>query len=151
MSLTAEQMEKMKAAKSAEELLAISQANGIELTAEQAEKDFEAVGKQFELSDEELGGVSGGKFYYIEYVDSPDKVSFIHQVGDYAEVATGWFSTTVACRITDIRTAGYHVAKKNFLGLPPMGKSYRDEYYCKPLEEHWYFSEGWYPRSDIEM
>ena len=104
-----------------------------------------------ELSEKELNEVVGGKFYTNEYHKSPDDVTFIIGVGHEVEVATGWFSTTVRCVVTAVRTEGYFIGRKNFLGLPPMEKSYRDEYYCKPLEDSFWVSEGWYSRADIEM
>ena len=58
MELKNELIEKVKDVKSAEELLALAKANGIELTCEEAEKLFNSLGN--ELSDEALDGVSGG-------------------------------------------------------------------------------------------
>ena len=58
MELKNELIEKVKDVKSAEELLALAKANGIELTGEEAEKLFNSLGN--ELSDEALDGVSGG-------------------------------------------------------------------------------------------
>ena len=58
MELKNELIEKVKDVKSAEELLALAKANGIELTGEEAEKLFNSLGS--ELSDEALDGVSGG-------------------------------------------------------------------------------------------
>ena len=151
MNFTPEQIAKAKAAKNAEELLALAKENGMELTAEQAEKAFDSIQRSCELNDEELGDVTGGKFYTDEYFDSPDKVTFVHKKGDIVEVSTGWFSTTVRCCITDVRVVSFWISRKNFLGLPPMANGYRDEYYCTPLEEHWYFSGDWYLRTDLEM
>ena len=53
-------MEKLKAAKSAEELLDIAKANGKELTAEQAKTLFAGLHGDGELSDEDLDKVAGG-------------------------------------------------------------------------------------------
>ena len=53
-------MEKLKAAKSAEELLEIAKANGKELTAEQAKMLFDGLRGGGELSDEDLDKVAGG-------------------------------------------------------------------------------------------
>ena len=55
-----ELIEKAKTAKSAEELLEMAKAEGMELTAEEAEKHFCELHKTGELSDEELDSVSGG-------------------------------------------------------------------------------------------
>ena len=53
-------MEKLKTAKSAEELLEIAKANGKELTAEQAKTLFERLHSGGELSDDDLDKVAGG-------------------------------------------------------------------------------------------
>ena len=60
MKLTKEQLEKAKAAKSVEELLALAKENGMELTEEEAAKYFAEWHKEGELSDDELENVSGG-------------------------------------------------------------------------------------------
>ena len=58
LNFTPEQLEAVKAAKSAEELIEIAKRENIELTQEQAEKFSQPpVG---ELSEEELGNVAGG-------------------------------------------------------------------------------------------
>ena len=53
-------IEKVKEAKSAEELLALAKENGVELTEESAKAYFEQLHKMGELSDDELDNVSGG-------------------------------------------------------------------------------------------
>ena len=60
MNFTPEQLAKAKAAKSAEELLALAKENGVELTEEEAKKYFAEWHKEGELSDNELDNVSGG-------------------------------------------------------------------------------------------
>ena len=60
MNVSKELLEKAKAAKSAEELLAMAKAENIELTEEQAAKAFAELNKMGELSDEELDNVAGG-------------------------------------------------------------------------------------------
>ena len=60
MNFTNEQLTKAKAAKSAEELLALAKENGIEMTEEEAKKYFAELHKEGELADEELSNVSGG-------------------------------------------------------------------------------------------
>ena len=60
MNFTQEQLTKAKAAKSAEELLALAKENGLELTEEEAKNYFEQWHKKGELADEELDNVSGG-------------------------------------------------------------------------------------------
>ena len=60
MRFTNEIIEKVKTAKSAEELLAMAEAENIELTEEEAAKVFEELNKSGELSDEELDNAAGG-------------------------------------------------------------------------------------------
>ena len=55
--------EKLKAAKSAEELVEIAKANGAEITAEDAQKLFSQISGG-EISDEELEEISGGIVYH---------------------------------------------------------------------------------------
>ena len=55
-----ELFEKAKAAKSAEELLSLAKANGVELTEEEAAEYFAQLNKSGEISDEELDNVAGG-------------------------------------------------------------------------------------------
>ena len=58
--MTKEMWEKAKAAKSAEELLALAKENNIELTAEQAKDAFDRL-RTGELPDDDLESVSGGE------------------------------------------------------------------------------------------
>ena len=60
MEFTKEMIEKARAAKSAEELLELVKTEGVELTAEEAERVFAELNKSGELSDEELDNVAGG-------------------------------------------------------------------------------------------
>ena len=60
MNFTPEQITKAKAAKSAEELIALAKENGLELTEEEAKNYFEQWHKEGELADEELNNVAGG-------------------------------------------------------------------------------------------
>ena len=55
-----ELLEKAKAAKSAEELLALAKENGVELTESEAAEYFAQIHKSGELADEELDNVAGG-------------------------------------------------------------------------------------------
>ena len=55
-----ELFEKAKEAKSAEELLSLAKANGVELTQEEAAEYFAQLNKSGEISDEELDNVAGG-------------------------------------------------------------------------------------------
>ena len=60
MNVSKELLEKAKAAKSAEELLALAKAEKVELTEEEAAKAFAELHKMGELSDAELDNVAGG-------------------------------------------------------------------------------------------
>ena len=55
-----ELLEKARAAKSAEELMALAKENGMEMTEEEAAAYFVQLNKSGELSDEELDNVAGG-------------------------------------------------------------------------------------------
>ena len=57
---TAELIEKAKAAKSAEELLALAKENNVELTEQEAKTYFEQLSANGALSDEELDLIAGG-------------------------------------------------------------------------------------------
>jgi predicted ribosomally synthesized peptide with nif11-like leader len=59
-NLTPEMIDKAKAAKSAEELLGIAKANGVELTAEEAKTYFEQLHVNSAVSDDDLDTVAGG-------------------------------------------------------------------------------------------
>ena len=59
-NLTPELIAKAKAAKSAEELLELAKANGIELTAEEAKTSFGQLNTTGVVSDDELDVISGG-------------------------------------------------------------------------------------------
>ena len=54
--------EKLKAAKSAEELVEIAKANGAEITVENAQKLFSQISGG-EISDEDLEKIAGGRFH----------------------------------------------------------------------------------------
>ena len=60
MEFTPEQLTKAKAAKSAEELIALAKENGMELSEEEAKKFFAELNKEGALADDELDNVSGG-------------------------------------------------------------------------------------------
>lgn len=60
MKFSKELIEKAKTAKTAEELLAMSKAEGFELPEGEAKTVFSKLNKTGELSDEELNNVSGG-------------------------------------------------------------------------------------------
>jgi predicted ribosomally synthesized peptide with nif11-like leader len=61
MNFNAEMIEKAKVAKTAEELLEIAKANGVEMTADEAATYFAQLGtKSGELDDDDLDAVAGG-------------------------------------------------------------------------------------------
>ncbi|MBQ5794187.1 MAG: hypothetical protein IIW17_09230 [Clostridia bacterium] len=57
---TAELIEKAKAAKSAEELLALAKENNVELTEQEAKTYFEQLNQNDTVSDDDLEMISGG-------------------------------------------------------------------------------------------
>ena len=59
-NLTPELIAQAKAAKNAEELLALAKANGVELTETEAKTCFEQLSANGAVSDDELGVVAGG-------------------------------------------------------------------------------------------
>lgn len=59
MKFTEEQLAKIKAAKTAEELIALAKAEGIEATEEQIKAQFASMHSEGELADDELENVSG--------------------------------------------------------------------------------------------
>lgn len=60
MKISKELLEKAKSAKTAEELLKLAKAEGVELSAEQAAQAFAEMNKAGEISDAELENASGG-------------------------------------------------------------------------------------------
>lgn len=59
-NFTPEMIEKARAAKTVEELLALAKENGMEMTEESAKAYFEQLHKSVELADDELDSVAGG-------------------------------------------------------------------------------------------
>ena len=98
MNISKELLEKAKTAKTAEELAEMAKAEGVETTAEQAEKAFENLHKSGELADEELDNVSGGcgNPSPMGEVKSADQVVFLYDVGQRVEVhglVEVWYAT----------------------------------------------------------
>ena len=77
MNFTPEQIAKAKAAKTAEELLALAKENGMELSEEEAKNLFAKLHAEGELADEELSNVSGGGCQSNVYISDTDH-SFCH-------------------------------------------------------------------------
>ena len=69
MKLTQEMIEKVKLAKSADELLEIAKANNIEMTSDEAQTYFEQINAN-KLDDDLLEGVSGG-WVIVEDTEEP--------------------------------------------------------------------------------
>ena len=59
-----ELLEKLKAAKSVEELVEMAKANGAEIAPDKAEELFAKLNAQGELSDEDLEKIAGGLYLY---------------------------------------------------------------------------------------
>jgi len=84
-NLKPEMIEKAKAAKSAEELLDLAQANGVEMTADEAATYFAQLNpKSGELSDDELDAVAGGGC-----ADSNDNDNPAVGIGDTVQITSG--------------------------------------------------------------
>lgn len=105
MKLNKELLEKAKAAKSAEELAEMAKAEGVEMTAEEAEKAFADLHKTGELSDEELdnvsGGCSDGNPSDAGAADSREAVVFLYEVGQQVEMIIGKCGQTKTVTILD--------------------------------------------------
>ena len=92
MKISKELLEKAKTAKTAEELLAMSKAEGFELPEGEAKTVFSKLYKMGELSDEELDNVSGGCS-----PSAPPK----YKVGDYVKYYYQYeFTWTYECTAT---------------------------------------------------
>ena len=59
-----ELFKKLKAAKSAQELIELAKAEGKELSADEAEKMFAELNAEGEISEEELEAIAGGLFFF---------------------------------------------------------------------------------------
>lgn len=87
MKLTKEMIEKAKTVKSAAELLELAKAEGVEMTAEEAEEYFAGLHKQGELSDEELDNVAGGGCFEPDYkYEVGDWVIVERHLHDYEQI-----------------------------------------------------------------
>ena len=84
-NLTPEMIKKAKAAKTAEELLELAKANGVEMTADEAATCFAQLGpKSGELDDDDLDAVAGGAC-----ADSNDNDNPAVGVGDTVQITSG--------------------------------------------------------------
>ena len=84
-NLTPEMIEKAKAAKSAEELLEVAKANGVEMTADEAATYFAQLNPQSgELDDDDLDAVAGGGCGASEEASAP-----VAKNGDTVQMTNG--------------------------------------------------------------
>ena len=84
-NFNAEMIEKAKAAKSAEELLELAKANGVDLSADEAATCFAQLNpKSGELDDDDLDAVAGGAC-----ADSNDNANPAVGVGDTVQITSG--------------------------------------------------------------
>ncbi len=79
MKFTEEQLAKIKAAKTAEELIALAKAEGIEATEEQIRAQFDAMHKEGELADDELNNVSGAGCDSLD--PDPKRAKYMGKIG----------------------------------------------------------------------
>ena len=101
MKFTKKLLEKAKGAKTAEELLKIAEGEGVELTAEEAEKAFARLHQSGELADEELdnvsgGGCGGGEPTPVEEAECEEKVVYYYKIGQEVNVFDVFGSTKKA-------------------------------------------------------
>ena len=103
-NLTPELIAKAKAAKSAEELLALAKENNVELTEEEAKTYFEQLNANGAVSDDELGAVAGGGFLGLS-CPSEDEAE--------EEVVNSVYATTCpSCRATILMRVGAYSCPK---------------------------------------
>lgn len=110
----------------------------------------ERVSENNQIREVELENVNGGKYYSGHEVMSQDSVTFVADVGDFIQVASGWGFGTVLCRVVGRRISSYSYS----IGTRGTGESisvYYDQYEVEEVESHWYFKNGWKNRNDIEM
>ena len=155
MEFTKEMLEKAKTAKNAEELAEMAKAEGIEMTAEQAEKAYADLHKTGELSDEELdnvaGGGCGGRF-----TPSPEgkagserEVVFLYEVGQEVEIYTnysGMSTRTKRHRVLERTVSNDKTIWKELFDYPC---NYWPSYYCQNLDDP--NDKQWYAQYEIEL
>ena len=155
MEFTKELLEKVKAAKTAEELKELAKDRGLELTAEEAEKVFAELNQSCELSDEELdnvaGGGCGGRF-----TPSPDgkagserEVVFLYQIGQEVEIYTnyaGMSTRTKRHRVLERTVSSDKNIWKELFNYPC---TYWPSYYCQNLDDP--SDKQWYSQYEIEL
>ena len=89
-NLTPEMMEKAKAAKTAEELLELAKANGMEITADEAKTYFAQLNpKSGELNDDDLDLVSGGVEVHSPCLDKLEQNMYLNIGTDKGDAKFG--------------------------------------------------------------
>ena len=98
-NFNAEMIEKAKTAKSAEELLELAKANGVEMTADEAATYFAQLNpKSGELDDDDLDTVAGGAC-----ADSNDNDNPAVRIGDTVQITSGEACPTCGGKIGIVR------------------------------------------------
>ena len=89
-NLTSEMIEKAKATKSAEELLELAKANGVEMTADEAKTYFAQLNpKSGELNDDDLDLVSGGVEVHSPCLDKLEQNMYLNIGTDKGDAKFG--------------------------------------------------------------
>ena len=154
MEFTKEMIEKAKAAESAEELLEIAKAEGVNLTADEAAMHFAELHKSGELSDEELDNVAGAGCGR-GFTPSPDgkvgnerDVVFLYHVGQEVEVFlnyAGMSTRTQRHRVLECKIGSDWTIWKDLFNAPC---TYWPEYYCQNIDNS--DDKRWYYQWEIE-
>ena len=98
-NFNAEMIEKAKIVKSAEELLELAKANGVEMTADEAATYFAQLNpKSGELDDDELDAVAGGAC-----ADSNDNDNPVVGAGDTVQITSGETCSSCGGKIGIVR------------------------------------------------
>ena len=98
-NFNAEMIEKAKTVKSAEELLELAKANGVEMTADEAATYFAQLNpKSGELDDDDLDAVAGGAC-----ADSNDNDNSAVRIGDTVQITSGEACPTCGGKIGIVR------------------------------------------------
>ena len=155
MEFTKELLEKAKTAKTAEELAEMAKAEGMSMTAEEAEKIFAELNRSGELSDEELDNVAGGGCTG-RFAPSPDgkagserEVVFLYQIGQEVEIYTnyaGMSTRTKRHRVLERTVSSDKTIWKELFNYPC---TYWPSYYCQNLDDAG--DKQWYAQYEIEM
>lgn len=154
MRFSKELLDKAKSAKSAEELIELAKAEGMELSADEAEKAFADLHRSGELADEELDSVAGG--CGGRYAPSPDgrvgserEVVFLYAVGQEVEIYTNPSANSARTqrhRIIDRQIGTDKTIWKELFEAPC---NYWPKYYCQNVDNSGEIK--WYTQDDIEM